>query len=480
MTHKSGLYFVFGAWLSFVGLLLGGVSIIPITHSVRVLSPAAVYRAVLHEELREATTLPTLGKVISIDFSSKKLSLYENGTSTKAFRILRLPEPYSLFEMPTGSYAVSGKEPQHLSRQNHLWMPYTLSFSENFFIHGAAWTEENASPNHAGVSVELSLQDAKEVYDFADLGTKIIVSGGFPRAQFAPSAQYYLGGEGALPSVSAPSFIVADIENGSVLWSRSADTARRAGKLVSFATALSAIETLDQYKNIRIGELLLKGKASSKRPPSRDDELPLGALIYPLLFGTNQTAGAALTEELGSTALARYVSGRAEELGMDNTIFAQTGGIDESTTSARDLFRLLGYIYRDEHFLLDASLSSDHSLFASTGALRYRWENKNPWVLSGDVDYAGGLGVRSPSGGGSGMFLFRVPVSEFGERTIAFVVVDSTDLEGDISSMRQFIAEHYHYGARRSVSEKDTTSPQSYVERIKGMFREDIIYDRDI
>ncbi len=480
MTHKSGLYFVFGAWLSFIGLLIGGASLVPVTKNVHMLSPAAVYQSVLREELREATTLPTLGKVIAIDLAGKKLSLYEDGTSTKAFRIIELPEAHSLLETPTGSFALAGKEPQHLSRRSGLWMPYALRFGDNFFIHGVPQSAHgDVTKSAAGVSIELATIDAEEVYDFAEIGGKVIVSGGYPRAAFASSSQYYLFGEGDLPPVSAPSFIVSDIEDGSVLWSRSGDMERRAGKLVSFATALSAATSLDQYKNVRVGELLLKGKASQRRPPSRDDELPLGSLIYPLLFDANQTAGDALAEELGDAKFAHYVSERAHELGMNSTSFTQISGIDESTTSARDLTALFGYIYNNEHFLLDVSLSSDHSLFASSGRVRYRWENKNPWVLRGDVDYAGGLGIMSPQGVGSGMFLFRVPVSEFGERTVSFVVIDSLDLEGDIARMREFVSKHYHYGVRRNTTPSELRDTSSYLERVKSLFRDDIIYDRD-
>lgn len=471
---------MFGAWLSFVGLVAGGATLIPVSGQVKSLSPAAIYRAALHEELRESTTLPTLGKVIAVDTAGKKITLYEDGTSTKAFRVVSLAAPLSLYEVPTGSYAVSGKEPQHLSRRSGLWMPYTIEFGDNYFIHGSPVDKGgDVSINSDGIAIELSASDANEVYDFASVGVKVVVTGGFPRSSFASSSRYYLWGEGKLPNVTAPSFSITDIETGDVLWERDAAAPRGEGVLVSFATALTAVEKLDQYKNVRIGELLLAGKASSRRPPSRDDELPLGSLIYPLLFDANQTARDALLRELGSNTLTAYMTERATQLGMTETFFASNIYAEESTTSARDLTRLFRYIYEYEHFLLDVSLSPDHELYASSGAFRYRWENKNPWVLSRAADYAGGLGAISLTGKGSGMFLFRVPLGEFDERIISFVIIDSSNIEGDVAAIKSFIKSHYQYGVRREGvvgSDKDSR----LIDRLKGMLREDIVYERDL
>lgn len=480
MTHKSGLYFIFGAWLSFVGLVAGGATLIPVSGEVKSLSPAAIYRAALHEELRESTTLPTLGKVIAVDEAGKKITLYENGTSTKAFRVISFAPSLSLYEVPTGSYAVSGKEPQHLSRRSGLWMPYAIEFGDNYFVHGTpTGKDEDVPVSGDGISIELSASDANEVYDFASVGVKVIVTGGFPRSAFASSSRYYLRGEGKLPNVTAPSFSITDIETGDVLWERNATTPHGEGMLVSFATALTAVETLDQYKNVRIGELLLSGKAGTRRPPSRDDELPLGSLVYPLLFDANQTARDALLRELGSNTLTEYMTARAEQLGMTETHFASNIYAEESTTSARDLTRLLHYIFEHEHFLLDVSLSSDHELYSSSGAFRYRWENKNPWVLGHAADYAGGLGAISLTGRGSGMFLFRVPLGEFDERIIAFVLIDSDDIEGDVAAIKSFIKAHYQYGVRR-FSNTVSDSERSLIDRLKGLLREEIVYERDL
>ena len=481
MKHRSGLFLLFGLWLSFIGLLVGGATLLPVTKNVHALSPAAVYRAALHEEMREATTLPTLGKVIVVDQSGMKLSLYQDGTSTKAFRITALAAPHSLYEVPSGSYSVAGKEPQHFSERSRLWMPYAISFGDSLFIHGIPQSASGDDVKTAeGVSVELATLDAQEVYEFAEVGAKIIATGGYPRALYPPVPRYYLEGEGKLPKVTAPSFIVTDIDSGDVLWERSADTEKEQGRLASFAVALTALETLDQYQNVRMGKLLLPGNAAEVSPPSRDDELPLGSLIYPLLFDANQTASAALRSVKGDSAFTQSMNDRAKSLGMLHTAFDVTSPLDAGTTSVRDLFTLLRHVYEREHFLLDVSLSSDHAIFASSGRMRYEWQNKNPWVMHGDADYQGGFGALSLGGNGSAMLLFSASPAEFSKRTVAFVLLDSADIEADIAVLRTFIKEHYRFGVRREEEPAAFGRTETILERIKRLLRTDITYDRDV
>ncbi len=479
--HKPQLFFLFGAWLSFVGIILAGVSFVPLSKNVHTLSPAAIYRAVEQEELRARDTLPGKGRVIAIDETGMKLSLYEDGLSVHTYGIRALATPFSLYEVPVGSYAVSKKEPQHLSLTTGKWMSSVVQFGDNFFIHAPAYVlggEKVSSEN--GVSIELSELDAKEVYEFALVGIKVVVTGGYPRSTFSSTSQYYLQGEGKLPPVTAPAFYVADIDTGEVLWARNPNDERQAGRLISFTTALTAIENLDQYKTISVGDLLLDSKVTGRHLPSNDDKLPLGSLMYPLLFDANETAEQVLLRSLGNKSFADYMNKQVMQLGMNQTSIASASMLDQSTTTPHDLFQLLQHINTQEHFLLDVSLSRDHAIFSPNGIVRYRWENKNPWVINGSTDYRGGLGTRSPSGGGSGMFIFGIPFAEFGERQIAIIIIDSSDLEGDVHHMKEFTRTHYHFGIRRDLKNSEALEDKNWIEKIKGFFREDIIYDRNI
>ena len=487
MKHKVEFFYLFGAWLSFVGVLIGGVALLPedAIKKESMMSPAAIYRAVKNEELRSAMVLPIVGNMITVDQIGKKISLYEDGVSTKSFIITKLPDPFSDNEIPTGSYVISIKESEHLSRRSGLWMPYTIGFSNNFFIHGTPSSNDDNEISFGEINngIELDLADAKELYDFAKAGMKVIITGGRTLTTNVSSARYYLEGEGRLPFVSAKSFFVADIDTGEVLWDRNSHQKTNPGALSPFMTAFSAINNLDQYKNIRMGELVLDQTVKHRRLPSHEDEVPLGSLIYPLIFNGNETAQEALQSELGSKHFINYMNDNALALGMNDTEFSSLG----ATTSAHDLFHLLSYINKEEHFLIDVSLLREHSLFATSGKERYRWGNKNPWVLSQHPNYQGGFGVRERYGEGSGMFMFSLPLTEFGEQHIAIVIFNSDDLEGDITAITSFVEKHYRFGNQKVFSSPNTTERNTALPgQIKYFIdkhilnKGDIIYDRDI
>ncbi len=489
MKHKVELFYLFGAWLSFVGVLIGGIALFPVDTAklASMHSPAAIYRAVKNEELRNATILPIVGKVITIDQTGKKISLYEDGASTKSFVITKLPEPFSDKDIPTGSYAISIKESEHLSRKSGLWLPYTIGFSNNFFIHGTP-TKNNVdgttdlSSDISEHGIELDSLDAKEVFDFAKEGMKIIITGGSTIAFTASSTHYYLVGEGHLPPVSAHSFFVADIDTGEVLWDRNSHKKNNPEKLSSLVTAFSAINNLDQYKNVRMGELVLEHTVKHRSLPSREDEVPLGSLIYPLLFNGNETAEEALQSELGSQKFTNYMNAEALALGMNDTEFSDRS----ATTTAYDLFQLLSHINKEEHFLIDVSLSKEHALYASSGKERYHWENKNPFVLSANPSYQGGFGVRESYGESSGMFMFSLPLTEFGEQHIAIIILGSENIEGDIDTITTFVGEHYRLGNQKEVPVLKNNRDISLSGQIREFInthvlnKGDIIYDRDL
>jgi len=317
----------------------------------------------------------------------------------------------------------------------------------------------------------------------------MIVVGGAANNQFATSSRYYLHGEGKLPSVGASAFLVSDLDSGTVLWGRNANALKRLGGLVALPTALTALETVDQYKIVRMGELLLGRSILRKYSVGALDELPAGTLVYPLLFDTNDTAGKVFAREHGTKQFVSYMNQKAAAIGMEHTSFGGALSDQDSTTTAHDLFTLLRYVNTYKHYLIDVTLASDRVISEASGEKRYSWENKNPWILSGDGAYRGGIAAMNADGGGSAMVLFTVPLAEFSDRTIAFVLLDSPDLMHDITMLREFVADHYIYGIEkedgRFVREADEPTPTllhkaKTLEDLEKLLQDDVLYERDV
>ncbi len=479
-THHSQLYFVFGLWVSFGSFLMAGITLLPQrTDGVRL--AAGVYGSAAPEELHEYSVMTHIGKVILVDEASKKVTLYENNQEGRSFPLRTLPLQGSAWEAPSGKYAVEKKEYKHFSSVSGSWMPYSIEIAGNFFIHG-----ERVGGEDGDGSLELLTKDAEAVFNFSEIGTQVIVTGASPHDAFTSSSHYSLLSRGVLPLVTAPSFIVADVDSGEVLWERDAQRPIDPGSLVSLQTALTAVEHINPYKTVRIGEIVLDPSVRHRFVPSGDDELKLGSLIYPLLFTTNDTAGKTFEKTIGTQEFVSLMNVKAKDVGMEHTHYSSAFSDGGATTTARDLFTLLAYIDREQHFLIDVSLRDETSVYATSGKKRLHWENKNPWVLSGDGRYRGGLSQKDASGNGSSALIFSLPVSEFDDRSVAFIVLNSSAIEHDIAALREFVGTHYVYGMMRAERESsDAWSLSDSLRKkihdladFRHLLEADISYDR--
>ena len=481
MSHRTPLFFLFGLWMSFIGFFMAGMALLPqVSHSGGTTLSASVYQSTHHEKSREASTIAQAGKVVLVDQGSEKITLYENNQEQASFPVASFAPRGSLWQASAGKYIVEKKEYKHFSPLLHAWFPYSVQVSGNVFIHG----DPDQGLEVDSGAIHLRTKDAKEVFDFVSQGTQVVVTGAVSRDMFATSSQYYLTLEGKLPQVNATSFVVADVDTGEVLWEHAADLELNPDALVSLQTALTAVEHIDQYKTVRIGELVLDPSIVHRHVPSRDDEVKLGNLIYPLLFATNDTAGKTYEKVLGTTAFVTLMNKQAGEIGMEHSHYSSGLSGAPATTTARDLFELLSYIDREQHFLVDVSLRKESSVFATSGKERLHWENKNPWIISGDGRYRGGLSQINTGGAGNAVVLFSLPVSEFSERTVAFIVLDSTDIMGDITTLTQFIEQHYSYGIKEvEVIGKDKLFIENILSKIlpnnfENILDANVTYDR--
>lgn len=127
-------------------------------------------------------------KYIEVDISQQKMYLFENGEMKKKYRV----STGLYYPTPTGIFKVMNKATNAFSNIYNVWMPYWMAFGYSselnayFGIHETPyWIDSDSnkiqrpsqfigSPNTGGC-VALGLGDAKEVYDFADVGTPIYI-----------------------------------------------------------------------------------------------------------------------------------------------------------------------------------------------------------------------------------------------------------------------------------------------------------------
>jgi hypothetical protein len=495
--RKSELFLLLGAWVSLVSVVTAGTLFLPPAPVAAEENQALLYRIATNEVLARPSPAQSAKRIFA-DLDGMTITLYENEEVLHSFPILSKGREGTFWETPTGTYEVGARSERHFSSIGGTWMPYSLQFYGNFFIHG--WpTYPDGTPvakGYSGGCIRLDTNDARVVYEFAQARTPIFVTGGASLREFATSSRYYLrsseytdGTPTALPAIAAPSFLIADIDSGNILWQRAASTTVPAGVATSLLTGLTALETVNQYKIVSMGQLLLGNTVLHKESQGSPDELSVGALIYPLLFDANDTAARAFAREHGEKNFVRAMEQKARAIGMADSDFVSPLSEVYATSTARDLYMLLSYVNEHKHFLMNVSMTEERTFVAEDGVTRFRWDNKNPWLHSGDARYKGGVGHVREDGSGSAFVIFALPLSEWSDRSIAFIVPESPNIMGDIEQLRAFVMEHYVYGIERDnatfIREEAEPTP-SLLDKVRRvldldeLLRKEAAYQREV
>lgn len=129
---------------------------------------------------RQVRTIDRDGKTIMIDLSDQKLSYYQDG-----LRIATNPVSTGRWNFPTpiGEFSVQNKVPRAYSKTYGLYMPWWMAFYKGQYgLHELPeWPNGyKEGANHLGTPVShgcirLGVGPAKELYNWADIGTTVIV-----------------------------------------------------------------------------------------------------------------------------------------------------------------------------------------------------------------------------------------------------------------------------------------------------------------
>lgn len=128
-------------------------------------------------------------RYIDVNLSTMTLTLIEDGKALKTYPVAGKGNPWTA---PTreGTFTIKTKEPNHFSRLSYVWMPWSMQYSGNYFIHEWPHWPNGAriTSKYSSGCIRLFPGDAKEVYDWAKVGTTVVVHSTADRLPvFAPS-----------------------------------------------------------------------------------------------------------------------------------------------------------------------------------------------------------------------------------------------------------------------------------------------------
>lgn len=399
------------------------------------------------------------GKVIKADLAAMKIFLYQDGQLVSVLPILSKGRPGSPWETPTGTYRVRTKEIKHFSSIGQVWMPWSLQFFGNFFIHGWPYYE-NGEPvglGYSGGCIRLATDDAKQVFLFSDLETVVSVVGAPAVSAAEKSARVF---SQSPPKLSARAYLITDVDTGEVILEKNSQEVLPIASITKLVTALVSLEVINQEKSLAVSNRALEtfSEAGGLRIGER---LPAGSLLYPLLLESSNDAAEVLAEAVGRETFVNYMKERARVIGLTSTSFDDPSGISAGNVStAQELSELLVHIHKNKRFVLDVLQKKNYS-FAG-----HDWKNFLNFV--DDPRYLGGKSGHTTAAGDTLAALFSVPLEEFSNHTIAVILLGSDDREKDARTVLNYLSEAAYY----ETTDKTSTLSLAFVG--------DIMLDRGV
>ena len=300
----------------------------------------------------------------TVDLKEMEIVLYEEGEEKENYPILSKGREGSWWETPTGFYAALTKETNHFSSIGKVWMPWSIQFYGNFFIHGWPYYEngEPVSQSYSGGCIRLSDESAESVFKFVEKGMPILV---YDFEEKPVLFSRIIPEQSVLrpPVISAEAAMVSDLDTGEVILNKEADVVRPVASLVKLMTATVASELIYLERGVIITPNMLTDVVQSY-PLESGGYYKFFDLLYPLLRQSSNGAGRAIASAINEKYFVYQMNEKAKSLDMTNTEFVDPSGVESGNISTlRDLSKLAKYILEKRKFIFDISKGEDYAVF---------------------------------------------------------------------------------------------------------------------
>lgn len=407
---------------------------------------------------------------ISADLGAMELTVYHDGAPFQSFPILAKGKEGSFFETPSGEYEIKSREENHFSTIGKVWMPWSMHFFGNYFIHGWPYYPDGrmVAESFSGGCIRLATKDAEAVFRLARVGTPVIVDAGSRVAEGAGAENSTADTRTAYfekivssdarvfgPLFSASALLAADFETGQILLSKSADEPRPIASLTKLMTALVALETINRFRVLSLDAHSLSAPGDSGNF-SLGDSYRSQDLLYPLILASSNDAAARYEEEV--SGFVDIMNQKARAIGLSHTRFTDASGVgEENISTANDLFRFLQFLANRKKPIFTLSALGEYTATSTDGRV-HRWVNVN-WPID-DSRFLGGKSGSTTPAGETMAAVYSVRVAEGGARPIGIIVLGSRDRIHDIRAVIEYLENNFVYG---SVIAREHRTP----ERIK-------------
>lgn len=200
-------------------------------------------------------------------------------------------------------------------------------------------------------------------------------------------------------SDTASSTVVMDMNSRRVLYAKNKDEKRLIASITKIMTAVVAIENKNLDDVVTIGEEVLPMYGSNIYIEV-GEKMTLRDLLYGLLLRSGNDAAVAIANYVGGSEenFVKMMNDKALSLGMKNTVFKNSHGLDEDTqnySTAYDMALLSSYANTLMEY---CEISSSKKWNVSTNVKSYIWNNRNKLLTLYDYASGGKTGYTPKAG----------------------------------------------------------------------------------
>ena len=192
---------------------------------------------------------------------------------------------------------------------------------------------------------------------------------------------------------TAYEYVLMDMDSGRVLASKNKDNPRLIASITKIMTALVTLENANINDIVKVDESISKSYGSGIYI-SIGEEIKLLDLLYGLMLRSGNDAAMMIATYVAGNEenFVKLMNDKAKEIGMKNTIFYNSSGLDTATignkSTAYDMALLTSYAMKNEMY---REIVKTKKYTAKTNLKTYVWHNKNK-LLSYDYITGGKTG----------------------------------------------------------------------------------------
>ncbi len=367
---------------------------------------------------------------VSIDLANKRLRFFDKGVLLYDFMILNNAGEDTWRALKSGLYNVEIKNNKFISEVNKISYPWSILFHNNFIISGQPDLENRAENDFS--SIELRAEDAEMLYKKIKKGTVILA---YAQTETDKDDFYY---KLTAPNLSTQNFIIADVENGSVLSAGSNQTVVPIASLTKLMTALVASEMLSLDGRIKIKSY---NYATSLIPRlANKDSVSVYSLLQLLLKESSNEAADVIANEVGREDFINAMNEHAKQLEMNDTIFSDPSGLSaDNISSPKDLLKLISYLYHNKKFIIDITAETEQQTSYTANEFSDLRNFNKP---NGVDNFIGGKVGETRAAGHTSITLHKVMINDE-ERKLAVILLGTKKREEDIKNLIEYVKDRY-------------------------------------